>query len=419
MGQALGFTPRLNCGFIVIHLLNRWVYLKAIIMTNLKLKFKIYFFVQYFALGTGPYLPVFLVQRQYSGIQVGLLLGTMPIITIIFQPVWSYLSDIFGTRRFILLIGGFGTAISGLLLGLSDTFIFTFLWAILFAAFWSPIRPISHAILFDSLEQLGEMDKFSLIRLWGSLGFAIATLLIGSFFLGQILVSFAWLAGGSYLILTGLSLLLPEQEEPVLFPDRKMNKVLTGNPQLVMFLIANIFLGATLGIYNNYQAVFLQFLDAKDWLVGVTVSLQALVEVPLMMMVPFLLRRIPQRLIILAGAGLLPLRWLLYVFIQQPGWVAPSQLIHGVVVISFYVVGVSYVDRLAGYQWRATGQGLYGSVMDGIGPAIGVYFAGMAFEWLDIRSVWGLNILLGLIGLGLLWFALRQRNQRNDKGLII
>ena len=387
-------------------------------MNSLKLKFKIYFFVQYFALGTGPYLPVFLVQRQYSGIQIGLLLGTMPIITIIFQPVWSYLSDIFGTRRNILLIGGLGTAISGFCLGLSDTFILTFIWSILFAAFWSPIRPIGHAILFDSLEKLGEMDKFSLVRLWGSIGFAIATLLIGGLFLGQILVYFAWLAGGSYLILTGLSLLLPEQEGLVPFPHRRGRQVLSGNPRLVKFLIANVFIGATLGVYNNYQAVFLQSLDAMDWLVGVTVSLQAMVEVPLMMMVPFLLKRMPPRRIILAGAGLLPLRWLLYVFIQRPGWVAPSQLIHGVVVISFYVVGVSYIDRLVGNQWRATGQGLYGTVMDGIGPAIGVYLAGIAFEWFDIRSVWGLNILLGLIGLGLLLFAFHQSNQSNDKGFI-
>ena len=395
------------------------VYFRPITMNSLKLKFKIYFFVQYFALGTGPYLPVFLVQKQYSGIQIGLLLGTMPIIMIIFQPLWSYLSDILGTRRNILLISGLGTAISGLCLGLSDTFIYTFMWSILFAAFWSPIRPISQAILFDSLEKMGEMDKFSLFRLWGSLGFAIATLLIGVVFLGQILVYFAWIAGGSYLVLTGLSLLLPEQGGLVSFHGQKMGQVLSGNPRLVMFLIANVFIGATLGIYNNYQAVFLQSLDAKDWLVGVTVSLQALVEVPLMMMVPYLLKRLPPRRIILAGAGLLPLRWLLFVIIQRPGWVAPSQLIHGVVVISFYVVGVSYIDQLVGHQWRATGQGLYGTVMDGIGPAIGIYLAGLAFEWFDIRSVWGINIILGLIGLGLLWLALRRGEQHIDQGSVI
>ena len=385
-------------------------------INSLKRKFKTYFFVQYFALGTGPYLPVFLVQKQYSGIQIGLLLGTLPIITIMFQPLWSYLSDILGTRRNILLISGLGTAISGLCLGLSDTFIYTFMWSILFAAFWSPIRPISHAILFDSLEKMGEMDKFSLIRLWGSLGFAMATLLIGVLFLGQILVYFAWLAGGSYLVLTGLSLLLPEQKGSTPFPGRKGRRILSGNPRLVMFLVANVFIGATLGVYNNYQAVFLQSLDAKDWLVGVTVSLQALVEVPLMLMVPYLLKRMPTRRIILAGACLLPFRWLLYVIIQRPGWVAPSQLIHGVVVISFYVVGVSYIDRLVGAQWRATGQGLYGTVMDGIGPAIGVYLAGVGFEWFGIRSVWGINIILGLIGLGLLWLALRRRDQAADQG---
>ena len=384
-------------------------------MSRLKRKFKLFFFVQYFALGIGPYLPVFLYQKQYSGIQIGLLLGTMPIVTIIFQPVWSYLSDILGTRRNILLISGLCTAISGFCLGLSDRFIFSLMWSILFAAFWSPIRPISHAILFDTLEKLDEMDKFSLIRLWGSLGFAIATLLIGSLFLEEILAYFAWLAGGSYLVLTGLSLLLPEQKGAIPFAGRQGRRILSGNPRLVMFLAANIFIGATLGVYNTYQAIFLQFLEARNWLVGLTVSLQALVEIPLMIMVPFLLKRIAPRGIILAGALLLPMRWLLYVLIQQPGWVAPSQLIHGVVVISFYVVGVSYIDQLVGAQWRATGQGLYGTVMDGIGPAIGVYLAGVVFEWFGMRSVWGINIIMGLIGLGLLWLALKQKARFTDQ----
>lgn len=394
------------------------VYLSGITMNQVKTRFKGYFLVQFAALGlVGPYLPLFLHEKSYTGIQIGLLLGTMPIVMILFQPVWSYLSDILNTRRKLLLISSLGAGIAAVGLGLADTFIFAFVWAILFSALWAPLNPISTAILLESLEETGELEKFSLVRLWGSVGFAIASLLVGTLFLDQILDYLPWLAGGVYLLLAVFTLLLPERRGFVPSPERKRGQILTGNPRLVIYLAASIFIGATLGVYNNYQTLFLQFLEAQGWLVGFTVSLQALVEVPLMLMVPFFLKRLSPRIIILAGAVILPVRWLLYLLIQRPGWVAPTQLIHGVAVVSFFVVGVSYIDQLIDPRWRATGQGLYGSALYGIGSALGVYLGGMAFEWFGIRSVWGLNIILGLIGLGLLLYAFRGERQEKDHGV--
>lgn len=389
------------------------VYLYAVDMNSDKHKYKALSFAQFFALGIwGPYLPVFLYQNNYSGIQIGLLLGSMPIIMIIFQPGWSYLSDVLQNRRTLLLISSLGSGIAALGLGLADTFTFALMWSILFAAMWAPINPVSTAILLDMLEETGEMEKYSLVRLWGSLGFATASLVMGSLFLGRIVTYFGWLMSGSLLVLTAITLLLPETEGQIKLPVGKAHQILAGNPSLVIYLIASIFIGASLGVYNNYQTLFLQSLQAQDWLVGFTVSLQALVEVPMMLAVPFLLKYLSLRMIIFAGAVLLPLRWLLFYMIERPGWVAPSQLIHGVAVVSFFVVGVTYIDRLINPRWRATGQGLYSTTFSGIGPAIGVYLAGVAFEWFTIRSVWALNMILGLIGLGLLFLAFRQKMPR-------
>ena len=378
----------------------------------MKNKFKAFFFFQFGAIGIwGPYLPVFLYEKNFSGIQIGLLLGTIPIVTIIFQPIWSYLSDILHTRKKLLLISSLGMGIAMLGIGAAERFIFAFLWTILFSALWAPINPISTAMLLEALEESGEMENFSLVRLWGSVGFAITSLLVGTLFLGQILNYMAWLAAAMHFLLAFVSLFLPEKQGVLTYPEVKSRQILSGNPRLVIYLIASIFIGGTLGVYNNYQTIFLQSLNAQDWLVGFTVSLQAVIEVPLMLLVPFSLKHLSPRRIILAGAVLLPLRWVLYFFIQQPGWVAPSQLIHGVAIVSFYVVGVSYIDQLINPRWRVTGQGLYATAFNGIGVALGVYLAGIALEWFDIRAVWGLNIIMGMIGLGFLLLALYRTQQ--------
>lgn len=380
----------------------------------MNLKFKIFVFMQYFTLGIwAPYLPVFLHEKNYSSLQIGLLLGSMPIAMMVSQPVWGYLSDKWGTRRKLLLISNIGAALAGIALGLANSFGFAFVWAILFASLWTPVIPISTAILLETLEEAGQADKFSVIRLWGSIGFAVSSLVIGGLFLDQIVAYLAWFTGAGFLLLGAISLLLPEKPGGSVVHEVKSRQILAGNPRLVIFLIGSIFIGATLGIYNNYQTLFLNFLGAQEWLVGMTVSLQAIVEVPFMILVPISVKRFGAQAVILAGAVLLPLRWALYYFIQRPEWVAPSQLIHGVAMVSFFVVGVAYIDQLISPRWRATGQALYGSALFGVGSAMGNYLTGIALEWFDLRSVWVLSFILGLIGLGLLLFAFSRKHPKD------
>jgi len=375
----------------------------------MKLKFKIYFFFQYFPFGIfGPYLAVYLNQRNFTGAQIGLLLGVMPISMLLFQMVWSYLSDILNTRRTLLLIGSFSAAIAAYGLGKAETFSFALMWAILFSAMRAPIAPISNAIVLDYLEDLDEMDAYSLFRLWGSAAFAVSSALMGALFLNRILDYFSWFLMGVYLILTVLGFLLPERGKEFSYKGFEGLQMLTQNPNFVLYLFGSMFVGATLGIYNSYQTLFLQLLDASSWLIGFTVSLQALVEVPMMMAVPFLLNRFSTRGLILVGAIALPIRWLLYTVIQQPGWVIPTQIFHGLGVVSFLVVGVAFIDRLISPKWRATGQGLYLSAMLGIGSGVGTYLAGLILEGRGVRSIWYLSLALGLVGLGLVLITFKR-----------
>jgi len=103
----------------------------------------------------------------------------------------------------------------------------------------------------------------------------------------------------------------------------------------------------------------------------------------------------------------LPIRWFLYIFIENPNWVLPTQILHSVAVVGFMVIGVSFIDKHISPKWRATGQGLYNAATSGIGAAIGAGLAGVIFDRYEIRAVWLLNLIFGLIGLGLLMISFR------------
>lgn len=368
----------------------------------MKFRFQAFFFLQYFTNGIyGPYLVVLLSQKGFSGAQIGLMLGAMPISSIIFQPVWGYLSDVFNQRRILLLIGSLGVALASLGLVYAETFVAAFLYSILFSVMLAPLNPIITAMMMDHLEELGKPESFSLFRLWGSLGFGISSILMAGLLLDRILDYFGWIMAVIYVILGGLSLTLPETGqtyEPMGFNGLG---VLIKKSEFLIFLAGSAFIGATLGISLNYQTLFLQHLDASSWLIGAIISIQALMEIPFMLILPALLRRFSLRWLIMAGALALPIRWLFYIFINDPAWVLPTQVINGISTVSFFVVALAYIDRLVGTQWRATGQGVYSSVLWGIGAGLGSMAGGYFLGWFGVRSIWYLNLVLGLIGLGL------------------
>ena len=386
----------------------------------MKFIFELVFFLYFSTLGTyGPYLAVYLSEKGFSGVQIGLLLGSMPLAILIASPIWSYLSDVLNKRKILLVIGCSGAGLASLALGWIDQYGLNFLGIILVALMSAPILPIGTAIVLDALEAEGKREGFGMVRLWGSLGFAITSLIWGSFFLEQILDYFSWGLAGIFFLLGAISLFLPEKAGNFTFTSFGGVKILGKNKRLVLYLLASIFIGASISAYNNYQTIFFQSLDASALFIGIIVSMQAFVEIPMMLFMPFFYKRFSMRLMIMIGGISLFVRWGLYLITQQPGWVIPIQLLNGVGIPAFFVVGVAYIDQIVSPKWRATAQGLYNAAFLGIGAAIGVYLAGIVYEGFNVRAIWVLNLILGAIGLGLLGFALwGSRSQKDAESTI-
>jgi PPP family 3-phenylpropionic acid transporter len=372
----------------------------------MNLIFNLLFFLYFSCLGIyGPYLAVYLADKNFSGVQIGFLLGSLPIAILIASPIWSYFSDVLNKRKILLVVGCLGAGLSTYALGRADQYSLNFLWIILMAIMSAPILPIGTAIVLDALESQGNREKFSLVRLWGSLGFAITSLIWGTFFLEEITRYLPWGLAGLFFLLGAISLLLPEKATDFTYSGLGGLKILTQNKQFTFYLLGSVFIGASISAYNNYQTIFFQSLDASALLIGIIVSIQAFVEIPTMLWMPFLFKHLSMRVMIMIGAFALILRWALYLITQQGIYALPIQLLNGLGIPAFFVVGVAYVDRIVSSKWRATAQGLYNAALLGIGSGIGVYLAGMVYEWFNVRSIWVLNIIFGLIGMVLLGLA--------------
>ncbi|MCB2214102.1 MFS transporter [bacterium] len=375
----------------------------------MKAKLKIYNFGVYLISGViEPFIAAYLYHRAFGGVQIGIMLGTLPLALMVFQPIWSYLSDILHARRILLLIACLGAGVSLVGLGLVDSFFATFLLGLVLVFFRSPVVAITNAITLDYLEKVSSIEDFSLIRLWGSVSFAISSFILGSYVLEQNLNIFPWLAAGLFFIQAAISLLLPKEAKAVRFSGLKGIRLAENNTPLIWFLVAIVFIGATASISINYQTIYLQSLNTEAWLIGLIIGLQALLEVPFMLIAPAVIKRVGMEKLILLGALLLPIRWISYIFIDNPYWVIPTQLLHGITTVCLIVVGAAFIDTQVAKQWRATGQGLYTTAMFSVGASLGQYLAGSVYQAYQIRAVWALSLVLGLIGIVLLIIALRK-----------
>lgn len=381
------------------------------------LRFKLAFGLLFAAFGAFyPYLALYLQTVGLSGGQIGVILGTMPLLGFVAQPVWGVVSDVYRLRRTALIVACFGVAISSWLYSVTDSFPVLFALTVTLSVSRSPIGPLCDALALEHLESTSHLEDYGGLRLWGSVGFSISSLLVGAFVIGEHVEYIVVLYS---LIMVGLGVLaftLPDARVTTAVTWIEGMSLLKRNPALMKFFLGILLIGMTVGVVHQYLIVYLQQIHAPGWVSGVAFSLSALFEVPLMANSARLIGRWGLRLVLLVGIAVLPLRWLLYTVITEPVLVIPTQVLHSMAMMSLLVAGVLYVDKQLERKWRATGQALYQATLQGLGSSIGLFAAGLIYGYFGIVPVWWACVGTGLVGLLVVAGTVRLQDQGDHGG---
>lgn len=377
------------------------------------IRFRLFFGLEYAGIGIlMPYLALYLSSAGLTGVQIGGLLAIGPLISFLVQPLWGLVTDVYHVHRRTLVLACFG--ITATMVGFASTtdprllMVFYGLHALVRA----PISFLGTSLALEHLGHTGQQDSFGSIRLWGSVGFAVASFLVGALLVEGALWWIVPLYGGSYLLLGLISLTLPDADIHGDVRWQEGLQLLRLRPTLAIFLLGAVLVGATLGIVNNYLAVYLRDIAAPGWVIGTALAISAAFEVPLMARVPAFLRRWGFRIVFIGGIAALPLRYILYTFIKNPYLVLPTQVMHSIGMMALLVVAVLYIDQILPARWRASGQALYVASLHGIGPSIGLAVAGTIYERAGIQPVWLFSAAIATIGTVILAAVVRQSELR-------
>ncbi|HLQ72053.1 MAG TPA: MFS transporter, partial [Bacillota bacterium] len=123
------------------------------------------------------YLPLYLEYKSLTATEIGWVLAVGPLASIFAQPFWGYLSDKHKTVKVMIQICLVGLLISSTLFFQMNTLITIILMGAVFYFFTSPIGALGDSLAQRRSEDLG--ISFGTIRMWGSIGFATSSLIVG------------------------------------------------------------------------------------------------------------------------------------------------------------------------------------------------------------------------------------------------
>ncbi len=347
-----------------------------------------FYFLYFGLLGTlVPYWSLYLKDLGFSAAAIGLLMA-IPQLTKIGAPnLWGWLADRSGQRLRIIRTGNLLAAIAFLPVFWIDRFWSMAALLITFSFFWNAVLAQFEVLTLQSLGQ--HSHRYSHVRLWGSVGFILAVLVLGEALdqLGTDLLP--WVLSALLWLLWLGTLTLPAGDGHKRTRNTGAHSVwsVLSRPPVFLFLIAAFLMQLSHGPYYTFYSIYLENLGFSKFVVGALWALGVLAEVGLFLLMHRLLRRLSIPWILVASLGLAALRWLMIALVADSlVWLALAQLLHAASFGSFHAASIAWVHRQFGAALGGQGQALYSSLGFGAGWAAGAGLSGLLWQQ------WGVNL---------------------------
>lgn len=364
----------------------------------------VYYFCFYMAVA--PYVSFVSAYYKEIGLnasQIGIISGIGPVITIIGQFVWGRFADKAKYKNTVLLIATLSTALVLYAYMLEDTYPYLIIMSVIYSFVNCSIIQLSDTIALDFC--LNNSLSFPRARLGGSIGYGVATIIVGFVMVGNLKGVFTM--DILFLLISALSLLLiPKVRGSLREKGQTKYGLLFKDKRLVVLLIFNFIL--YLGYFFNmsFMAVHITENGGSSFHVGIAQAVSAFFEIPFLLNSQRIIRKLGVKATLIASAFTFALRWLLF-GVNKNVWALVFICgFHGVghIVISYCTS--SYINKTVDQSLRASGQTLLGMVNYGFSKCIASIFGGIIANIIGIGNVFCLCALLSFVSIAVLWIFL-------------
>ncbi|WP_122689106.1 MFS transporter [Pseudomonas viridiflava] len=346
------------------------------------------FYLCYFALlgSSAPFMALYLHHLGFSSARIGELIAIPMLMRCVAPNLWGWLGDYTGRRLAIVRFGAVCTLLAFSLILLDHSYAWLAMVMALYAFFWHVILPQFEVITLAHLQ--GQTARYSQIRLWGSIGFILAVVVLGrllewfslDLFPHMLLTVMAGIAISSWWVPNAQPAVSsrPSDEGGFL---RQLSR-----PGVLAFYLSVALMLLSHGPYYTFLTLHLEALGYSRSLIGVLWSVGVVAEVLMFMVMSRVLQRFSVRQVLLASFLLAAVRWLLLgAFAEHLLVLLVAQVMHAATFGSFHAAAIHFVQRSFGPRQQGQGQALY-AALSGVGGAFGALYSG--YSWNALGPFW-------------------------------
>jgi PPP family 3-phenylpropionic acid transporter len=358
------------------------------------------FYLFYFAAAVfiQPNFVVYMQGLDFSGAQIGLLAGMIPLIIMLGAPLWTGLADANNLHRLILSVTILISVLTAILFPLVSTFTLIIPLVILYALFVAPVIPFADSATMSMLAE--DRAMYGRVRLGGTIGWGVVALLAG-----PIIETYGirWAFWG-YAAMMIFTLLISQKFS---YAKKPKQESLGGDLRMVLsdkrwaiFLTLAFVAGIAFTTINTFLFPYMEELNIHSTMRYIALAISTVSELPILFFANRLLKHFKAYGLLALAMAVTGIRLLLYaVFNYQTGILA-FQFLNAMTFPLFLVAGVSYANEISPEGMKSTAQGLLGAMVSGFGAAVGGLTGGLLIEAIGGQRLFlsaGIFVLVSLV----------------------
>ncbi|CAM9306786.1 unnamed protein product, partial [Hapterophycus canaliculatus] len=200
--------------------------------------------------------------------------------------------------------------------------------------------------------------------------------------------------------------------------------VMFSTAQNISFFSAVALSGMSKGVIDTFLFIWLSDLGSSHVLLGLAGLTMCVAELPFFYLSGPLIRKIgPRNVVALAQIGYL-LRFVYYSVLQDPWWVLPAEVLHGLTFAAMWAATTDYAQAIAPGHLRSTMQATVSGLKQGLGYGVGAVLGGIVYSSLGPRMCFRISAALPCLSLALLVILPcirlgrgRRSDETGEKGL--